>query len=361
MTADGRFLRILFHTRSTGGGGAERVTATIATGLAARGHRVTLAVDGLDPAAGTLPGVDVRVLPAGHGPALVALARLMRSDVDIAVAALALAVVRSAAAKAATLSRLPLVIAYHGFEEYKLGGAGPLAYSGMPVLKRIADRVVCVSDALSRTMIERWGAPAGRTVTLHNPVVLPEPTGPVRPAALRPKLVAAVGRLSPEKGIGDLIDAFALVADRDSRLVIAGDGPEAEALKARAGHHGLTARVHFAGWVDDPLAVFRDARVAVIPSRTEAFSLATVEALAAGAAVVATDCGGPREILEDGRHGRLVPVGDVPSLAAAIAASLANPGDDGERRARAACFSVERRLDAWEAMLREVARAASSR
>lgn len=349
-------MRILLHTRSTGGGGAERVTATLAAGLAARGHAVVLAVDVVDPAAEPPAGVEVVELPHGHLRAVLRLAALIRRGQDVVVSALALAVVRSALAKAAALSRTPLVISYHGFEENRLGGAGPLAYAGMPVLRQVAARVVCVSDALTAFMVERWGAPAGRTVTLHNPVPLPAFDAPPSPAAGRPPVVAAVGRLSPEKGMTDLLRAFARTRTPDARLIVAGEGPEKAELSRLVDELGLAGRVSFLGWLGDAVALFRGVRVAVVPSRSEAFSLVTVEALAAGAAVVATDCGGPREILEGGRHGLLVPVGDADALAEAIDAALADPGDEAARLARALDFSVERRVDAWEDLLAEVAR-----
>lgn len=100
------------------------------------------------------------------------------------------------------------------------------------------------------------------------------------------------------------------------RVLLLGDGPDRAALGRVAQELGLSDTVVFAGFLDNPHAVAFRAALFVLPSRWEGYSLALVEALCLGVPAVAADCvSGPREILEDGKYGRLVPVDDEEALA----------------------------------------------
>ena len=108
------------------------------------------------------------------------------------------------------------------------------------------------------------------------------------------------------------------------------------------------------GFESDVAARLDAARAFALSSRREAFGLACVEALAHGLPVVATDCGGPAEILVAPAQGTLVPVGDVEALARALAAALADPGDPRPRQARARDFSLEAALGRYHALIGDV-------
>lgn len=137
-------------------------------------------------------------------------------------------------------------------------------------------------------------------------------------------LIVCVGRLSREKDQRTLLRAMTLMPpERPWRLAIVGDGPERAALEAFARSHGLADRTVFVGYVADPFAWMMRARVVVLPSIYEGLPCVIMEALACGTPVVCTDCPhGPREILEGGRYGTLIPVGDAAAMAAAIVAAL---------------------------------------
>jgi glycosyltransferase involved in cell wall biosynthesis len=141
-----------------------------------------------------------------------------------------------------------------------------------------------------------------------------------------PVLVAA-GRLAPWKGFMDLIEAISiLVSLRPVRLVLLGDGPLRQELQQRIGALGLTDTVELVGYVDNPLKYFAKSEVFVLSSRVEGMPNVLVEAMMCGCTPVATDCPtGPRELLQGGRYGYLVPVGDPQALADGIARALDSP------------------------------------
>lgn len=348
-------LNLLLTTRAPGDGGAERVWTAIARRFAERGDRVTLAVDSAEPSNDLGPDTNPRLLVLGqsHLNGTLALAKAIKTErPDVALAALSASCVKLVAAASITRTDVPLVLSYHGLEEWRTGRLAAAAYYGMPIANRIADRIVAVSDGLRRQLIENWGAEADKTVRIYNPVSvdLAQAASTSDSLGARPPVVLAVGRLSVEKGMIDLVAAFAQVRRPDARLIIGGDGPERERLLAEARALGIADRVAFPGQID-PSDYYAGARVVAVPSRTEAFGLVLVEALSYGLPIVATACHGPREILDGGRFGTLVPIGDPEAMARGIERALDDPGSPSERIARAAAFSMEVGFAHWARMV----------
>ncbi len=139
-------------------------------------------------------------------------------------------------------------------------------------------------------------------------------------------LLLAVGGLSARKGVGHLLDAMHALRGLPWTLFVCGDGPDRDALEARARALGLGDRVRFEGAV--PRAriggYFAAADLFVHAAVIEAAGNVVLEALAAGCPVVAADGGGPREYIADGRTGYVVPPGDPEAMADRIAALLTN-------------------------------------
>jgi len=156
--------------------------------------------------------------------------------------------------------------------------------------------------------------------------------------------VLSVGTLKRAKDYPTLLRAFAaLPRSLHAKLTILGEGGLRSQLEAQVAELGLEGRVAMPGFVLDPYPWFRTADLLVLSSESEGFGNVLVEALECGVPVVSTNCpGGPREILEGGRHGRLVPVGDSQALADAMAATLTAPVDRERLIARARDFSAER-------------------
>ena len=167
--------------------------------------------------------------------------------------------------------------------------------------------------------------------------VLPNPVIPDDLAALadapcphpwlapdQPPVILAIGGLRKVKDYATLVRAFArLPAGLDCRLLILGEGKERTHLTALARRLGIADRVDLPGFVDTPFPYLRRAAVLALSSRREGLGNVLVEAMALGIPVVATDCqGGVRELLQDGRVGTLVPVGDAAALAEALRHTL---------------------------------------
>jgi glycosyltransferase involved in cell wall biosynthesis len=152
--------------------------------------------------------------------------------------------------------------------------------------------------------------------------------------------IITVGRLVYQKDHDTLLRAFALARSRlDASLVLVGQGPLQDELTTLARELGISDRVIFAGWQQNPFAWMANADLFVLSSRFEGFGNVVIEAMACGLPVVSTDCpSGPSEILANGDAGILVPVGDVHAMADAMCAVL----QDGKLRKQLADKSQRR-------------------
>ncbi len=147
------------------------------------------------------------------------------------------------------------------------------------------------------------------------------------PAPLQPppgsRVLLAMGRLHQNKDFPTLLRAMALLP-REAHLVLAGEGPERGGLEALARELGIVERVTFLGWRRDIGPLLAASEMLVVPSRIEPLGNVVLEGFSAARPVIATAAEGPRELIEDGRTGLLVPIGDHAALAGAIGALLAN-------------------------------------
>jgi glycosyltransferase involved in cell wall biosynthesis len=137
-------------------------------------------------------------------------------------------------------------------------------------------------------------------------------------------VIINVARLAPQKDLKTLIDAVSIVRQkRKCRLAILGKGPLRDELMEHARKRGLENDFDLPGFVDNPYAWMARADCFALSSIWEGFGIVLAEALSLGLPVVSTDCpSGPREILQDGRYGKLVPMQDSHALAEAIERTL---------------------------------------
>jgi glycosyltransferase involved in cell wall biosynthesis len=219
-------------------------------------------------------------------------------------------------------------------------------------LCRAADGIIAVSEGVADDVASITGCDRRALRVAHNPVVTARTTSlaevdPGHPwfGTNLPPVVLAAGRFSRAKDFATLLRAFArLRARRRCRLIVLGEGRQRERLERLAAELGVAEDVALPGFVDNPYAYMRRARLFALSSRFgEGSPNVLTEALAIGTPVVSTDCpSGPREILQDGRYGRLVPVGDDAAMAQAMLAAMDEPVDRELLRGAAAPYAVER-------------------
>jgi glycosyltransferase involved in cell wall biosynthesis len=179
-------------------------------------------------------------------------------------------------------------------------------------------------DLVASFVAKGW--PAARAHYLPN-FVDATPAAPLARAALATPeavpLALALGRLHENKGFDVLLTALAELPDL--HLWLAGEGPLRHVLEAQAASLGIAGRVRFLGWRDDVPALLAAADFLVCPSRHEPLGNVVIEAWAAGRAVLAAAAAGPSELIAEGESGVLVPVEDVPALAAGLRRFAADP------------------------------------
>lgn len=326
-------LRVGFVIDDLGHGGAQRQMSLIAPALSRHGHGVEASVfctsEITEPNASVLERAGVPVehyrRRASFEPSrLLALRRGLRARaVDVVHSFLDASNIYGYLA--ARSLGLPFVASMRSDRLIVTG----LRASILRAVMRRADLVTANSAAGRRTVVTRVGVDEGRVCVVRNCVpessfVAADDAGPV---------VGFVGRLVALKRVDRLVDAFGLIAAQSAQaqLLIVGDGPEREAIAARAAAAGLSERVTFAGAVDDVGPLLRRFACLVLPSEFEGLPNAVLEAMAAGIPVVVRPVGDLPEVVHDGRTGVLVSDDSPTSLAAAIARSL----DDDELRTTA--------------------------
>jgi glycosyltransferase involved in cell wall biosynthesis len=223
---------------------------------------------------------------------------------------------------------------------------------------------VFTPSAYLRKLALAWGVAPERVSVLPNPVPsladLPSREELRAGLGLNGATVAFAGRLTAQKALGRALDAVAGAAD--VRLVVAGEGPDRDALEEQARALGIADRVTFLGAQPRRrvLELFRAADATILSSSWENFPHTVVEALAVGTPVLAMEAGGVGEVVRDGVNGLLVPAGDAPQLAAAVQRYFAD--DELRERLRAAAapsvaaYAPERVFGELESTLRRAAR-----
>lgn len=339
-------------------GGLGRHVEGLTAALVRRGATVWVVTpcgddDGGGSAGGGSAGVQVQRVsgPAVPLPPEQWVAAVLDANVRMARAVLSTArrphvlhahdwMVGPAASLLRTALTIPLVATIHATERGRHHGAIPPGVSGwIDAMERelvsAADRVAVCASAMREVICRQLGADAERVVVTPNGV--DETRWRVRGVRRQPRRVVLAGRLEHEKGVHILLQA----ADGlDCHVVVAGDGTQAATLRAAA-----SAQVHFTGRLEQrALArLLATATLVVVPSLYEPFGLVALEAMAAGAPVVASRTGGLTAVVDGA--GALVPPGDVEALRRTLRRLLADP----QARARmAAAGRLRARGRTWD-------------
>ncbi|MEZ4323093.1 MAG: N-acetyl-alpha-D-glucosaminyl L-malate synthase BshA [Myxococcota bacterium] len=365
-------------------GGSGVLATELGMRLAHRGHRVHFICTDLprrlDP---DLPNIefhrvesrDYPVFP--HTPYSLALASKMvdvanHAGLDLIHAHYAVPHATSAWMAREIVPSLKIVTTLHG-TDITLVGSDP---SYLPITRHSmvkSDALTAPSAALRDDTYARFGLDPELTPieVIPNFIDTDEHTpleGSDRPALMAlfgPDLagapvIAHVSNFRPVKRVDRVIEIFArIVETRPCGLLLVGDGPERAAAEARVAEAGLSSVVRFVGALRNHQALLRECAVFLLPSETESFGLAALEALACGVPVVASAVGGLPEVVQDGLTGILCAPDDTSAMARATAALLHNPDRRGRmgregREDAIARFRVDPLVDRYEAVYRRL-------
>lgn len=243
---------------------------------------------------------------------------------------------------AAWLARIPVRIG----EEIGVPTHSLRAQKVFQQVYRVAHRVIGVSDAVKRWLIKTGEIPEDKAVRIYNPIARSKfySTGSGKNSVLR---IGFVGRLEPVKNIFALVDAIRLLIDYhiSTELWLVGDGSERSKLEEYINAIGLSDKVKLLGFQPDPNLTMRECDLFVLPSFTEGFSLALVEAMGLGLPVIATAVGGAPEIIEHGRSGWLLEDPSPAAIAKAIKHVAQMTSEDRQAVGRAAAEAVRGRFE----------------
>jgi len=376
-------LRVLVVVNSLGFGGTERMVESLVTGLAgSRGVRFTVCtLGGAGPIGRRLRvrGVEVVECRAGGGRWLgvareiLAVARLLRGRrFDVIHSFLYRSHFATRLARLILRSRSPLISSEQCVGDNRAGALHRI--NGW--MGALSQRVLAVSGAVRRKLIERGGISPHRVAVIHNGVRVPRPN---RGGGRRLRRALGIGesevvflylgRLHREKGVEVMVEALKRLAGHHLpswKALLVGDGPERAALEAAVGASGLRARVFFAGSRGYVAPWLEASDLLVLPSREEGMPVAALEAMARGRAVLATHVGGTPEVVVDGETGLLVPSESPETLAKALEELLRNPearvrmGAAGRKRVQNE-FSIEAMLEQTYGCYEEVRTAGAPR
>jgi glycosyltransferase involved in cell wall biosynthesis len=348
---------IAIFVPSLRGGGAERVMLTLASGFADCGFTVDLLLaQAVGPYSSEIPEtvrlIDLsarRVLTSI--PALVHYLRRQKPQVLLTAQSHANVVATFACLLARVSTRL--VLTEHNTLSSTANNLHSWKGRWMPWFMKYsyprADGIVAVSNGVADDLARTIGLNRQRITTIYNPVVTPNLMEQAEARldhswfeAGQPPVVLGIGRLTAQKDFHTLLRAFAKLRQfRFARLMILGEGVERSGLEQLARELDVEQDVAMPGFVSNPYKFMKNANMLVMSSRWEGFGNVLAEAMGCGTPVVATNCpSGPAEILEHGRWGRLVQVGDAEALAAAMDATL-DDEKHPEIMRRANDFSVE--------------------
>ena len=356
---------VAIYLPSLGEGGIERVYLNLAQELVRRTLRVDLLVAQLDGArsAEVPPGARVVDLAAPSRRTLSlfpGLVRYLRSTQPAALLACSNLNLVALWTRIFSHPTTRIIITIHNHLSTQFANL-PVRHRWVlrPVMALSysrADAIVAVSAQVADDLSRFLGLERTRIDVIYNPVLTDaalqtkdEPIEHPWFAEAQPPVILGAGRLIARKDYATLLRAFALVRQqRAARLVIVGEGEERPHLERLVHKLGCESDVSLPGFVAKPFPYFSRAKLFVLSSRWEGLPTNVVEAMACGCPVVATDCpGGGREILEGGRLGRLVPVGDAESMAEAMIMTLDEPRLSDRLSSRAMDFHVDRIVDQY--------------
>jgi glycosyltransferase involved in cell wall biosynthesis len=367
-------MRITFFMPSLAGGGAEKMVLNLIRGLQDYPVQIDLLVA---KAAGELArqipkGINLVELNQNHvSSTFFTLIHFLRDHhPDILFSAVDNANLTAILAALLSGTQTKRVISVHQvgskFRQIHHSVRERVLQLGIRLFFRFAHQIVAVSDGVAEDLIRGLPIKPSRIRTIANPILSYQQLEKLKNSSILKKpgevRIVSAGRLVKEKDFQTLLAAFAIIRKQlTCHLTIYGEGPERERLENQRDALGLTRDIDFPGFTEDIFQALMPADLCVVSSLTEGFGNVIVESLACGVPVVSTDSpSGPREILQDGKFGRLVSIQQPESLAEAMLASLKQKTDRSLLQNRASDFTIEKIASIYYALFESLLRGDAS-
>jgi len=337
-------MNIVLFSTSLKGGGDERIIQLLSDYLISRGHKVTIAcLDSGSPSYRFAKDVNLIYFKTGlfnKGilkilllplQALELLRILRKVKPDATISFLVRANLVNALSKHENDKRSVIIshrnITHGLYGKYSIKDRVMLRL--IKTLYNRADQIISISEDV-RMSLEAIGINSHKMTIIPNFVsfrVVEQSIGASYRIPQDKPIIVSVGRLIEQKDYPTLLRAFAKVRLAvDARLVIIGEGPLRQKLADLAAQLEIAGDVMFTGWLDNPFEVMRQSSLFVLCSLYEGFGNVIIEAMACGLPIICTNCpGGPAKILDNGRYGKLVDIGDIEGVAAGILDVLGQP------------------------------------
>jgi glycosyltransferase involved in cell wall biosynthesis len=358
--------KIAFFLPTLAGGGAERVVVNLLKGMVERGVPLDLVLANAEGTYLNQVPEQVRLVNLAVGGvinSILPLAHYLKENKPIALLShMNHANVGVVLAKEFAGTKTRLVLVEHNtlsVSKSKLFRS-KLLPAFMKWLYPRADVIIGVSQGVAKDLEYQLGFKTGKVSVVYNPVVdnelMAKAKAPLNHPWFKkgnPPVFLAVGRLTEQKDFLTLIKAFALLREqRLARLIILGEGESRSELEAMIKKLEISEDVSLPGFVQNPYAYMYNASAFILSSRWEGLPTVLIEAMACSCPVVATDCpSGPQEILEAGKYGSLIPIGNSVALADAMIQTLEVPVSRDVLVERGMYFSTERAVSEYLKLL----------
>lgn len=360
--------KIAFFLPSLAGGGAEKIALNLAVGLIARGFCVDIVLaEATGEYVKNVPA-SIRIVGLGKTRPLLAIPALVKYLKTERPGVLFATIINAniAALMAVRLSGLATRCVVREASTLSIDLAHSSAVNRFLIPRLLAwvfpkaQAIVAPSHGVADDLARVIGLPRQSIRVIYNPVVtdtlLDRSQQPVDHRWLQAggiPVIIGMGRLTRQKDFGTLIRAFVRVRkELPTRLIILGEGEDRDSLEVLCRTLGVADDVDFAGFVANPYAFLSRAALFVLSSRWEGLPGALIEALTCGAKVVSTDCpSGPREILDGGAYGQLVPVEDDSAMAAAMLRALTGEFIAADSADRIGLFDADANIDRYLELL----------
>jgi glycosyltransferase involved in cell wall biosynthesis len=365
-------LHIALFIPSLSGGGAERVFVTLANNFADMGFRVDLILTKKKGAYLNEVSSLVKIINLNTSRVVLSTIPLYkylsRQRPEVLLSTLPAANAVAMVVSAMLGGKVPLIVreasmASISLTQTKNKNKNRIISLFYNVFKSQIKKLIAGSVCVAKDAISYYNINSSRVVTINNPVITKRL---YELSDLTPKhkwfddeknqIILGVGRLVEVKNFKLLIDAFAVVSvyNKRAKLIILGEGPERKKLEMQICELGLGDKVDLLGFVNNPFGYMAKASVYVLSSNYEGLPATLIQAMACGSAVISTDCpGGSREILQEGKLGVLVAVGDIDAMAIAMAEAL-NTKQKKIQECQLDCYKEEKSTDEYVDIIRKV-------